>query len=198
MPGIRAIVTAISNDLVAALAAANATPLVDGAILIGRQHIAEASSPPRVVFIPVSSTYGPPKPSSSWSNAAASEIRLQIQQRSILTETVTFEVHVWGRDANDDQDLNYDATQALAQQVIRSAHYLTAGNYAIGNGRWTDGANGGSNLIAFGREYVFTIALQTPILDAAYVYAPSDVAPAKTTRLDPNDGSATEIACTGS
>lgn len=195
MPGIVALVGAISDHVVAALSAASAPPLTDGKILVGREHIAEASSPPRVVFIPTTGKYGPKSVASAMTVAATNERRLEKAQRSIASETVGFEVHVWGAAANDDPAEHYDATQALAQQVIRSVHELTTGVYALSDGRWTDGSNGGSNLIARGREYVFGISIATPILVEALIYAPSDVRPKAQTKLDPNDGSSTETGC---
>lgn len=52
MSSILDIVTAISADLVAKIAAAGLPPLVDGQIVIGRDKADEISAPPRVVFIP--------------------------------------------------------------------------------------------------------------------------------------------------
>lgn len=48
------IVSAISDDVVAKITAAGLPPLVDGQIVIGRDKDDEASSPPRIVFIPTS------------------------------------------------------------------------------------------------------------------------------------------------
>jgi hypothetical protein len=53
------LVQTISTDVVARIAAANLPPLVDGAILIGPEHIAENASPNRIVFVPKQSTFLP-------------------------------------------------------------------------------------------------------------------------------------------
>ena len=57
MPGIVALVSQISDDVVASLSAAGYPPLTDGAILLGRQYVFEASAPPRIIFIPMRSTF---------------------------------------------------------------------------------------------------------------------------------------------
>lgn len=57
--GIVALVQAVSDDVVAALAAAKYPPLVDGAILLGRQHQFEQSAPPRIIMTPVKSRFSP-------------------------------------------------------------------------------------------------------------------------------------------
>lgn len=48
------IVSAISVDVVAKIAAAGLPPLVDGQIVVGRGKDEETTAPPRIVFIPVS------------------------------------------------------------------------------------------------------------------------------------------------
>ena len=60
MAGIVGLITAISNDVVAKIAAAGLPPLVDGQIVLGRSKVAENSAPPRVIFIPKSFRFAPP------------------------------------------------------------------------------------------------------------------------------------------
>ena len=62
MAGIVGLITAISNDVVAKIAAAGLPPLVDGAIVIGRAKEGETSFPPRIVFTPLSFRWAPPSP----------------------------------------------------------------------------------------------------------------------------------------
>jgi hypothetical protein len=47
-------------------------PLTDGAILIGAQHLSESSTPPRVVFVPMGSAFGPRSVASRGSVSASS------------------------------------------------------------------------------------------------------------------------------
>jgi hypothetical protein len=53
--GIVAIVQAVSVELAARIAAAGLPALVDGAILLGPQHLASTGSPPRVIMVPMGS-----------------------------------------------------------------------------------------------------------------------------------------------
>jgi hypothetical protein len=188
MPGIVEIVDAISDDVIAALAAAGLPPLVDGEILIGPQHLAEQSAAPRIVFVPVQPKWTP-KTIYNRSPAAtmgqSDEERLQRQNRSILTEQTNFEVHVWGVSDPPDPDGNYDATQILYQQVIRSVHLLAAGSYALSGGQW----NHTKTLVTgFGLEFVFAIGFSTPIPDKILEYLPSDTVGTVTVVLQPGDG----------
>lgn len=67
------LVQTISADVVARMAAAGIAPLVDGAILIGPEHIAENASPNRIVFVPKGSRYLPRDASMRWGFNAANE-----------------------------------------------------------------------------------------------------------------------------
>jgi hypothetical protein len=76
------LVTSISDDVVAKIAAAGLPPLNDGKITIGNARKNETAYPPRVVFIPVSMRWAPPSPGTNASpiiagnpNAPGSGIR---------------------------------------------------------------------------------------------------------------------------
>ena len=193
MPTISGIVNAISTSVVSALAAANYPALTDGQILIGRQHIFEQSAPPRVVFIPLTSTFGP-RGMRSASNVATNptnEQMAQWKQRSIATETLRFEVHVWGVDYPnaDPEGGDFDATQALYQQVIASTHLITVGSYRVFNGVWTDQQSAATQLVKTGHEFVFGLEFETPVLDTPLGYVPSGTVADSTVILQPADGS---------
>ncbi len=172
---------------------------VDGRILLGRQHIAENSSPPRVVFVPLSSTFGP-RSVSSRSNVAGNMSAEQLyasQARSLATEKVTFEVHVWGLATSGDDDANFDATQVLYQQVIRTANLIATGRVGLGSGRWVEAESGASQVVRLGRGYVFELELETPVLDKLLARVQGGTVAGSTVYLQPADGSPPEIAATG-
>lgn len=183
MPGIVALVAAISTDVVDALSAASYPSLTDGQILLGDQHVYEQSSPPRIIFTPVSSAFGPPNPASAWTSDSASERARMVQQAPIASEDVMFEVRCWGA-SGDSADLAYDTTQALYHQVIISTDRLARGVFAVGAGQWTDA----THLSRHGREFVFQLSLSTPVLGKLLQYAPSNVAPSITDHLTLPDG----------
>lgn len=196
MPGIVSLVAAISADVAVGLAAAGYPALTDGAILLGQQHLVEQSAPPRIIFIPKSSAFSVPSPASasnvSTNTPYSTEGRRQIAQRSIATDSVTFEVRCWGSSIPADPNNDFDVTQALYQQVIASAHVLCAGAYKVGNGAWTDT----SQLFRDGREFVFSLTLATPVLGTLLSRAPSDVHAVPTTTLTLRQGG-TEQGCSG-
>ncbi len=196
MPGIVAIVSAISDHVVAALAAANYPALTDGAILIGSEHKFEQSAPPRIIFTPKGSSFGAKNPASasvvSANQPYSAEAFRQMQQRSIGTDLFTFGVSCWGCDDPPDPDTDFDITQALYQQVIASTHLLCAGCYSIGNGTWTDV----TNLVKDGTEFTFTITFATPILDLLLARAPVAVAASITDTLELADGTSQDGGCT--
>jgi len=186
MPGIVAVVSAISSSVVAGLAAAGYPALTDGAILLGRQYQYEGSAPPRIVFIPTSSDFSAKDVYARQGVPTAA----QLTNRSILSDVISFEVRCWGSSPSGDPSQDYDYTQALYQQVIRSVNELTYGSYVCGRGTWTDGRLNDSQLIRDGREFVFTVTLSTPVLERieALPFAPPDVAPGVTDTLVLSNG----------
>lgn len=57
MPGIVALVSAISDDVMSKLAGAGRAPLTDGGIVMGRVKLEETVAAPRVVFVPKGSLF---------------------------------------------------------------------------------------------------------------------------------------------
>ena len=156
--------------------------LKDGRILIGRQHVYEASSAPRIVFVPLKSKW---MPKSVYTRTPASAVPSPEQQRqwanrSIYTEAVLFEVHVWGQATPPDPEGgDFDATQVLYQQVARSLQHQAPGSFELVDVDWTDQKATGSQLVRAGHEAVFGLVVNTPVLDliAALPYVPPGTAP---------------------
>ena len=151
----------------------------DGRALLGQQHVAEGSAPPRVVFVPTDSDWTVRDAATSRPTTgvprSAEQLR-QAQQRSIRTEVVTFRVHVWGQATPPDPDADFDVTQVLYQQVVRSAQSLADGQFDLTPGTWTDQAPGTTQLVKLGHEFVFGLTLQTPVLDLPLLsYVPKPI-----------------------
>jgi len=188
MPGLVDLVDLISDDVVTQLAASGYAPLVDGQILLGRQNQYEESAPPRIIFIPSTSAFTAKDVYDR--SVAASDANRLAQQRnpSILTDSVTFEVRCWGICPSTDPDdrvYDFDFTQTLYQQVIRSVNSLALGSYSVGRGEWTNSKTNASQVVSNGMEFVFQLTFNTPILKLleALPHAPSDVAPGVTDTL---------------
>ena len=163
MPGINALVTAISNAVVSDLASGGQLPLTPnlsgapGAILLGPHHDFANSDAPRIIFTPTKSSFGPK------SIAAPTTLR-PMTERVIGTEIVHFQVRVWGRGVVDTtggtlSSADYDATQILYQSLYGQVHALCAGNYEWSSLTWTDITLHTRR----GREAVIDLALHTPI-----------------------------------
>jgi hypothetical protein len=179
VPGIGGLVSFLSTDVSARLAAAGYPPLTDGGILIGRQHVLEQSRAPRIVFVPLTSTFGP-RDTYNRSNLVGSpsaEMLLQWAQRSIHSEIVRFEIHVWGQATPPDPEGgDFDATQVLYQCVIQSVRANITGGYTLLPGVWADQTPSAAQLQKAGHEFVFGLEISTPVLDNLLSYAPSGTA----------------------
>lgn len=171
-----ALVSQISDAVVARLAAAGYPALRAGKILLGEQHIAENDSPPKIVFVPDRCRYSSKditSPAPLLTNAPYSpERKAQIMNRPVLTEEFTFEVHCWATttDRSDRQaipDADYTYARALAHAVIASCDDLMRGAFTIDGGAWTR-----AGVITHGREYVFLLTIQTPVTSQLLPFVP--------------------------
>lgn len=170
------IVQAISNAVVQRLSDAGYPPLQAGKILLGEQHIAENDATPKIVFVPRSTRYS----SKDITSAApllqetpySAEQLVQISNRPVLTEEVTFEVHCWSRtnteaDPTKIPDDDYNFTRTLAHAVIAAVDDLARGAFVVEAGTWTP-----QGVITYGRCFVFGITLNTPVLSVLLPFVP--------------------------
>jgi hypothetical protein len=193
MPGIKQVVSIISDDVVARLLAASYPALVAGQILLGRQHQFEQTSPPRIIFVPATSEFAA-KDIYNRSLVAdapySDEGRKQLQQNAFLTEMFSFEVRCWGVGTDPDDD--FDMTQSLYQAVLQSVKHVggpfTRGGIEVTRGTWTDASIGSSQHVRFGREFVFGIRFATPVLSELLPFVPSDTTHTDTIILKAPDG----------
>lgn len=171
-----ALITFISNEVVARLAAAGFPPLQRGAILLGEQHLGENDAPPKIVFVPHTCEYSSKDPSGALpllSNTPYDPERLaEISNRPILTEEFTFEVHCWATTTDRSvrqtiPDVDYTYARALAHAVIAAVDALCRGVYRVARGAWTRGG-----VITYGREFVFDLTLYTPVLTELLPFVP--------------------------
>lgn len=169
MPGFGALVAAISADVVTRLGALSVV-LTDGGILIGRQWLASQSAPPRIVFVPTRSRFDMGRDSYGVDVQAK---RSQWLQRSIGSEFVHFDVHVWGAATPPDPNGgDFDATQVLYQALYQSLWDIAQSSFTMTEGTWVDQAPGESQLQKLGHEFVFDLEIGTPILDVELEYVP--------------------------
>jgi len=194
------IVTAISDDVVAGLALTGQLPLTDGAILLGSAMVAQTNAPPRVVFEPVSTRFGP----ADRTAVGAASLPAALLTRTLGTAFVKFRVHCWaiadvtpGADHVPAQDI--DALEALLTQVWRSCLRINPGITVLDGGLWANSARGADALLAVSGWYaMFYLELPLPITDYSLEWAntagPGEppVGTTIATYIAPGDGSASE------
>lgn len=193
MGSLATIIQTISDDVVAALAAASYPPLTPdasgnaGAILVGTAAAFETSAPPRIIFEPIGSTFATAEYASASATLGTLERAHQNAMRTIAAENVMFNVRCWGAAGTANPVDDYDVTRALYHVVRASIHKLLPGAYAIdAQGKYPPS----TNVARDGREFVFGCIFFTPVLlsllpyDRARQYAPADVAPLGTVVLD--------------
>lgn len=200
------IVAAISSDVVAKLAAASYPPLTDGKILVGRAEQYAQSAPSRIIFTPMGSKFAQRDIYSKATALDAAERKRQAVQRAIAQEAFNFEVRCWGAAvpvAPFDPCDDFDVTRALYHQIRATVHDVAPGSYLLDEaGKWTDATFDSSQVIRYGREFVFGLTFFTPVLesllpyDRTRQYAPDDTVATPTSILQLPTG-ASNVGCTG-
>lgn len=171
-----ALVSLLSDAVVARLAAGGYPPLIAGKILLGRQCLAENTSPPRIVMVPSVSHFSSKDVTAALplltSTPYTPERLVQLANRSVLTEEFTLEVHCWGTVADRSapttvQQFDLNFTRALYHAVIASTDDLARGAWRTEPGRWTEAA-----LVQLGSEFVFGLTFMTPVLTELLPFVP--------------------------
>lgn len=190
MGPIENIVNQISAKVVTLLADGGYPALVDGKILIGKEHQYEQTRPPRIMFTLTGSQFDAKWVASRSGSLNASERRIQNQQRSLMTDSIEFEVRCWGIQQTSVDTLgDLEVTRALYHAVLIACRLLLPGNHHLdGSGKWTEADFSGTQLIRAGREFVFNLAIDCPVLDTLLPYAPSNVTAKLLTQMEPPSG----------
>lgn len=200
---ITTVVSAISDDVVAGLSVMGLPPLTDGAILLGSAMVAQTSAPPRVVFEPVSTRFGPADRALGGAAGFPPDLAAALLTRTLGTAFVKFRVHCWAI-ANPAQgsaqipSADIDALEALLTQVWRSCLRINPGITVLDGGLWANSARGADALLAVAGWYaMFYLELPLPITDYPLAWAgdgPGEppVGVEIDTYIAPGDGSAPE------
>ena len=139
------VATTLSAEI--AVIMADATTVVGAAITglsyaIGRRSLPVQDSPPRVVWVRTEGAPGAPVKNAFPSRA-----------RSLLTRTLTLELHCWGADE--------DATDALVAAVLAACHRRWFGRWEYVGETWVDVPA----QIELGEKSVVRITVDTAVLD---------------------------------
>lgn len=193
------IIKAISDDVVAKLAAAGYPPLVDGKIVVGTAAEFEQLAPPRIIFDPSPGSKFQTREWYSASTVAHTDERAkQGALRTIAGENIGFNVHCWGAAGTNDPVDDYDATRGLYHAVRAAVHHVMPGAYGIeASGKYRLG----SNAVRLGRWFTFDLVIYTPVLssllpyDRDRMYAPDNVRPVATSDTMRFPNGSTEEGC---
>jgi hypothetical protein len=196
MPSITGLVSALSAAYAGVLVEAQRAPLADGKILFGKRNAVRPNAGPRVVFVPRGSTWGPAgdyggvdKLSDNTSGMSA-ERRAQHVARSIHTDMVRFEVHVWGPPAPPDGDTAFDVTQVYVHLLLVMLEGTCFGAYALRDGDWPSQGMSASQAVEGSQEYVFGVDFATPVMDLPLAYVPAGTGQLISAEMiDPSDES---------
>ncbi len=161
-------VTGLSAHVVANLAAGGYPALVDGGIVVGTAAEFEQTRPPRIIFDPTpGSKYGATEWYSASTTLNTTERELQIAQREVCGDNLSFFVHCWGAASTGVVVDDYDITRALAHAVRAALQHVVPGAFQIeDSGKFRTG----TNIIRLGRWYTMGVTLYTPVLESLEAY----------------------------
>lgn len=169
------LITALSDATKVHLTTAGWPPLRNlvngepGRILLIDSHRLDQYMPPRISMMPESAKFGAKDPTRGTSRVAGNassydaESRAAINNPSIGSELVTFEVRCWGIASDTEEDpygADFEYTRALYNALNIAANEIMSGCYKFEDGKWMTVAH----LERVGREFVCGLTIALPIL----------------------------------
>lgn len=176
--GVIQVIDALNAHVVAGLAEKGYPKLAEllngeeGRILIGNRHTFEQQMPPRIIMIPMRTTFNARDTSRGTAPVTTNTIgydaegKRTLAVKTILVEAMTLECSCWGI-APDNEDesiiplLDFRYTQALYHQLIASCQQLMPGAFTALPGIW----KAVEHLSRVGREFVFGLTINIPVLE---------------------------------
>lgn len=186
------LIVLMNDEEVNQFSPAGLLPLSDERILLGEHYRANRTSPSRVIFVPINSTFGPPAAKSNWiSETVNGKPNVQpgflsrIIARPLATDQAEYLVYCWGQSASeDDHEKDFDATRWLTHLVIRACQRLTMTSVKFFRGLgWIDQAPGGASLMQSGHEFCFGVTLDIPVIDSSDQMPPKPLQTANTVKV---------------
>lgn len=158
--------------------------LPDGTVLLGREWVVQGSAPPRIVMVPTGFKARTGAQEKSGTSISDSNYKRRLQQRTLGTKVVDFEVHVWGQAIPPDRGYDFEATDALVEGFWETLHTQFVGRYMVTDGKMMDQVDGAVQKMKQGHYCRFGCTLETPVLDKLLTFAPSSVRPTGEVFLD--------------
>lgn len=161
--------------------------LVGGAILLGRRWIGQNQAPPRVVAIPldgdglprdqyamVNSDGSTPTQVTPPADGLSDPQRAALLSPSVSTNHNGFEIQVWGAGNPPDKDYDFDVTELIRDQIVRSCDVLFRGNFTWGKGKWIDQQDKNSTETPLGHLFTFYLTIDSAICQTPLEFVPPD------------------------
>jgi hypothetical protein len=141
---------------------------VPAAVFYGPDHVAEHNSPPRIVVIPTSDSYG--APNYIQPNGFNGDVMADGQNpRPIATRMEGARAIIWAAGAKQSdptlqQRADYNALHQLINQFVLSLHRVNPGNYSLGRGTTTET----TRVDRLGYVYELEFTVNVPITDGPW------------------------------
>lgn len=140
--------------------------LTDGRVLLGPEHVAEGSAPPRIVVVPQSSVVSQLSPAIGYGPTADFTATLKAPPR--FADQLTVDCHLWAANYGEavlqsEPDLDYDALEALRGAWLYAVADLSNG-MAIpsGSGTWGESEDGAAKIDIVGRRLLLPLTITIP------------------------------------
>ena len=109
---------------------------------VGEKYIAQHDTPPRLVWIPTTDSFGPP-------------VKVGANPRSYATRVAGVDCAVWGEDLGKTEEMGNDLIVALHRVCV------SRGNYELRGAEWVTAGEFLNN----GIVYLLRLAFEIPIVD---------------------------------
>ena len=161
------------------------TALIGGKILLGRWWVQQNQVRPRIVAIPVEAPILPrdqyamvnsvgttPAQTTPPADGLSDPQRAALIAPAVAVTHNVFEIQCWGGQTPPDQDYDFDYTELLRDQVIRSADELFRGNYTVSGGKWVDQQEKATTEMKIGHVLMFYLTIDAPVTVVPQAFAP--------------------------
>lgn len=183
MSGLANLFSAAYTKMVAQRATLALAPLQPVALTnfqFGPEYLEQEQAAPRIVIVPMSSEF-----MFSQANPNSDPRTRTPPAKSLYTEPLTFEAHIWGDPdpSNIDTAYSFDSTRELMREFIGAMYsvYMGGKGPAAGftpvSGAWRVDPRGVGMANTYGRLYVLSFTLSLQVQRDAYVSVPYAVTP---------------------
>jgi hypothetical protein len=141
----------------------------DGLIRVGREFVAEQTSPPQVVFVPAFVEDLPGNMTGAFSAAAfaSGEPERQRLLGTFRGQRLWYEVHIWAGGG-----VGFGPALLIKEQIQRSCQARAAGCWQIGRANWEDQHPSAPQRTKLDHWLSFTLGIDVPIPRDAVEFAP--------------------------